>query len=181
MLRRALLAIGSCVLLAGCGSGGSSGTSSPSPAGSPSPSPSASQVAGSVDACKLVTQSEASILAGNKPVAQATATGGGQATIKCLYADASQTTQVVVAGKLYDDNAAAHAGFEQLATEIVKGGLSPVSVSGIGDVAEIVHAGDLVDLIVFAKGKWALLIAVHPPASDTALQTAGFTAASRLP
>jgi hypothetical protein len=128
-----------------------------------------------------VTQNEASILAGNKPVAQAPATGGGLATIKCLYADASQTTQVVVAGKLYDDSAAARAGFEQLAKEIVQGGLSPVSVSGIGDVAEIVHAGDLVDLIIFAKGKWAVMIAVHPPATDTALQTAGFSAASRLP
>jgi hypothetical protein len=129
----------------------------------------------------LVTQGEASILAGNKPVAKATATGGDLATIKCLYADASQTTQVVVAGKLYDDSAAARAGFEQLAKAIVQGGLSPVSVSGIGDVAEIVHGGDLIDLIVFAKGKWAVMIAVHPPASDTALQSAGFTAASRLP
>jgi hypothetical protein len=183
MRRLGVLAAASAAILAlgACGSDGPSSSVTPSPASSPSPSPSASQVAGSVDACKLVTQNEASILAGNTTLAQAPATGGDQATIKCLYTDASLSTQVVVAGKLYGDSAAAKAGFEELAKGVVEGGLSGVQVTGIGDVAEIVHAGSVLDLIVFAKGKWAVMVAVRPPAADTALQSAGFTAASRLP
>jgi len=161
------------LIVAGCGSS-STASASPTPS-TPTASPSAN---GPVVACNLVTQSEASALAG--VTLTAITPSGGTATTSCEYVSAARTAEVLVGAKEYSDAASARAAYQTAAQQTVQKQLTPVPVSGVGDAAVIFHNGTIIDVLAFAKGSWAVVILVHPPASDSGLTAAGVTAAGRM-
>lgn len=158
----AALLVVSALILAGCGSStGSTGTSettqttpsatpgasSPAPVGSPSPSLSSSEdpgVATALDPCDLVTQDEASTLAGTT-YAKGVEETSGKVGKRCVYGSQTRNVFTVELGQAADP-AKAQAEFDAAqaqAQALVKGKLPPgvqatldnQSVAGLADRA----------------------------------------------
>jgi hypothetical protein len=183
MRKRLLLAIVTMALCA-CGSSSSAsttGSSSPSP----SPSPSEQHIA-AVDACKLVTASEASAAAGKKLVNLQTL-GAPVIPGACFYGAQGSSTGVFVYAQVYPDTATADAVTAQqfqvaLAAQLGQGATSGKEVDGIGDKAfEFTgegNAGKGVAIIVF-KENVVFIVAVDP-GGTTATEGLARTAVGRL-
>jgi hypothetical protein len=169
------------VLIGACGSSNSPSASSSS--GSHSPSPSSTLIS-KVDACTLVTASEASSAAGatvtNFGGAGATATGA------CIYASSDGTASVIVFAQAYPDTTAAQAiSPEQIAASINNGAgvANAKAVSGIGDKAveySTTAAGGNGSVIFVFKSNVVMMIAVTPAPSSTALEQLARNAVGRL-
>ena len=170
------------VALCACGSSSSAATSS-----SPSPSPSASEAnIASVNACALVTQSEASSAAG-KQLVNMTTLGAPTIPGACFYGAQGSSAGVFVYAQVYPDSATAHAVTAQefqtaLAAQLGKGATSGKEISGIGDKAfEFTgegNAGNGVAIIVF-KANVVFIIAVDP-GGTTAVEKLATNAVGRL-
>jgi hypothetical protein len=170
------------LLIGACGSSNSPSASS---SGSHSPSPSSqATLISNVDACKLVTASDASTAAGatvtNFGGAGATATGA------CIYASSDGTASVIVFAQAYPDSTAAEAvSPEQIAASINNGAgvANAKAVSGIGDKAveySTTAAGGNGSVIFVFKSNVVLMIAITPSPSSNALEQLARTAVGRL-
>ena len=180
-MKKLLLAVATLVLCA-CGSSSSSSTTG---SASPSPSPSETHIA-SVDACKLVTQSEASAAAGAALVNLATM-GAPIIPGACFYGAQNSSTGVFIYAQVYPDTQTADAVTAEqfqvaLAAQLGKGATSGKAVDGIGDKAfEFTgegNAGNGVAIIVF-KANVVFIIAVDPGGA-TATENLARTAVGRL-
>src|SRR3989442_3211741 len=88
-----------CLLVTACG--GSAGSTSNSSTGA-TPSPTRAAHVNSVDACSLVTASEASAAAGST-VTNLSAAGGGQTPGICIYGSSDSSASVFVFAQVYPD------------------------------------------------------------------------------
>jgi hypothetical protein len=181
-MKRLLLGIATLALVA-CGS---SSTANGSGGSSPSPSARSETHIASVDACKLVTQSEASAAAG-KQLVNLTTIGGPSIPGACFYGAQASSTGVFVYVQVYSDRATADAVTAQefqtaLAAQLGKGTTSGKELKGVGDRAfEFTgegNAGNGVAIIVF-KANVVFIVAVNPGGA-TATENLAKTAAGRL-
>jgi hypothetical protein len=156
------------------------GSSSTSTSGA-SPSPS---LIASVDACSLVTASEASSAAG----ATLTSMVGVTVPGACFYGEQGGSAGVFVYAQAYPDSAAANAVTAQqmsaaLGMQVGAGATSGKQVSGIGDKAyeftATGNAGAGSAIIVF-KANVVIMILVDPSASASAIEQLAKTAVGRL-
>ena len=171
------------LLLAACGSSSSPSASSSSPSHSSSPTP---KLITSVDACTLVTATEASAAAGTT-VANLGGASGVQVPGACFYGSSDGRTTVLVFAQAYPDAASAAAvSPEQIAAAINVSGAGVAyakPVSGIGDKAieySATNAGAEGIVIFVFKSNVVLMIAVTPTTSSTAIEQLAKTAAGRL-
>jgi hypothetical protein len=169
------------LLVAACGSNAPSASSS-SPSPTPSPSP---KLITSVDACTLVTATDASTAAGTA-VTNMGASSGAQVPGACFYSSADGKSTVIVFAQTYPDATTAQAvSPEQIAAGINLGGAGVAnakSVTGIGDKAveySITSTGSAGTAIFVFKSNVLILIAVSP-ASSTAVEVLARTAVGRL-
>jgi len=177
-----LLVATAMLMLSACGSSSAAngnGASSPSPSASPS-----EQHIASVDACKLVTQAEASAATG-KTLVNLQTMGMPVIPGACFYGAQNSSTGVFVYAQVYPDMQTADAVTAEqfqvaLAAQLGKGATSGKAVDGIGDKAfEFTgegNAGDGVAIIVF-KANVVFIIAVDPgtatPAENLARAAVG--------
>ena len=169
------------LLIGACGSSNSPSGSSSSP--TPSPTPTAALIS-KVDACALVTASEASSAAG----ATVVSFGGTGATPTgaCIYASSDGTASVIVFAQAYPDTTTAQAvSPEQIAAAINNGAgvTNAKAVSGIGDKAveySTTAAGGNGSVIFVFKSNVVLMIAVTPAPSSTALEQLARNAVGKL-
>jgi Protein of unknown function (DUF3558) len=171
------------LLLAACGSSNSPSSSSSSPTPTPSPSP---KLVTSVDACTLVTTTDASTAAGTA-VTNLGAASGAQVSGACLYGSSDGKTSVVVFAQTYPDATTAQAvSPEQIAAAINVGGAGAASakpVSGIGDKAveySSTTAGSNGTVIFVFKANVVMMIAITPAPSSNAIEQLARTAAGRI-
>ena len=172
------------LLVGACGSSSSS-TSSGS---SPTPSPSKEATIASVDACKLVTQSDASAIVGGTAVTNLGASGGAAIPGACVYgsSDSNKPATVFVYGQAFADATAAGSSSPEQIAAAMNAGLSVSNakpVSGIGDKAiEYTAAGGQGNglVIVVFKANVVFLIYVMPSPDPKALETLAATATTRL-
>lgn len=176
--------LGAGITLAACGGSTSSSTTTTSP--SPSPSPTPVHIA-SVDACTLVTASEASAAAG-ATLANLASLGGVVIPGACFYGAQNSSVGVFVFAQVYPDSTTANAvTADQLSAalggRIGVGATSGKEVSGIGDKAfEYTangNAGNGIAIIAF-KANVIVLIAVDPTADPTVVEGLARTAIGRL-
>jgi hypothetical protein len=171
------------LLLAACGSSSSPSASSSSPSPSPSPTP---KLITSVDACTLVTATEASAAAGTT-----VASLGGASAVQipgaCFYGSSDGKATVIVFAQTYPDASSADAvSPEQIAAAINLGGAGVANakaVSGIGDKAveySITSTGSEGTVIFVFKANVVILIAVTPSTSSSAVEQLAKTAVGRL-
>ncbi len=182
-MKRLVLGIATLALMA-CGSSSTAnGTNGSSP--SPTAKPSETHIA-SVDACKLVTQSEASAAAG-KTLVNLQTIGGPAIPGACFYGAQNSSTGVFIYAQVYPDSATADAVTAQefqtaLAAQLGKGATSGKEVGGIGDKAfEFTgegNGGNGVAIIVF-KANVVFIVALDPGGA-TATENLAKTAAGRL-
>jgi hypothetical protein len=175
----AALAVSALLAAGGCGSSPSSSTTSPTP--SPSPSP---KLITSVDACTLVTASDASTATGatlTNPSA-----GGGAVPGACFYASSDGKTFVIVYAQSLPDATAAQ-GFspDAIAAALTSGsGLTnPKILTGIGDKAveyTINSSGSTGNLIFVAKANVVMMIVITPSTSSTAIENLAKSAVGHL-
>jgi hypothetical protein len=169
------------LFIGACGSSNSPSASSSSESHSPSPS---STLISKVDACSLVTASEASTAAG----ATVTNFGGAGATPTgaCIYASSDGTASVIVFAQVYPDTTTAEAiSPEQIAASINNGAgvANARAVSGIGDKAveySTTAAGGNGSVIFVFKSNVVMMIAVTPAPSSSALEQLARTAVGKL-
>ncbi|HEY1421076.1 MAG TPA: hypothetical protein VGG90_10250 [Candidatus Dormibacteraeota bacterium] len=181
---RALI-IAAALAAASCGASSTAGGGS-----NPTASASAPQAAliSSVDACKLVTQAEASAAVGVQVSNVAGQNGGAsQVAGTCYYASADFTASVLVYGMVLPDTQAAKSiTAAQMAAAIAGSSTFGLSkpVSGIGDSAiEYTTTGNANNsgmAIFVLKSNVALLIAISPVSNSTAIESLARTAVSRL-
>ena len=169
------------------GACGSSNSSSNSGASSPTPSPSKETKIATVDACKLVTETDATAIAGTA-VTNMAASGGASIPGPCIYAssDPNKPASVFVYGQVFADaSSAASASAQQIAAAL-NAGLSVSNakpVGGIGDKAiEYTAAGGQGNglVIVVFKANVVFFIYVMPSPDPKALETLAATATTRL-
>jgi hypothetical protein len=173
------------LLIGACG--GSSNSSSTSSEKSPTPSPSKAATY-SVDACKLVTQDDASAIAGGAPVTNLATSGGASFPGACVYgsSDQNKPATVFVYGQAFADATSAKAAKPEQIAAAMNAGLSvsnAKAVSGIGDSAiEYSAAGGQGNglVIVVIKANVVFLIYVMPSPDPKALETLAGTATTRL-
>ncbi len=178
-LTRTPVLLAAILLAAACGSPG--GTSS---SGS-TPTPTNQKVA-SVDACTLVTASEASAAVGT-PVINLMAEGGGvQIPGACIYGASGSSSSVFVYAQVYPDTTTADAVQPDQIAAILAGQLGVTnahSVNGIGDKAfeysATGSAGGGIAIFVF-KANVVMMIAVDPTTSSSAIEQLARTALGRL-
>ncbi len=180
-MRRYLGVVAAGLALCACGS-----TTTGSSTTSPSPSPTPSHIA-SVDACSLVTTSEASAAAG-APLTNLTANLPQAIPGFCFYGQQNGSAGVIVYAQVYADSAAAAqvnaAEFSAaLQAQIGTGATSAKEVSGIGDKAyEFTSngsAGAGIAIIVI-KSNVIFMIAVDPSSSPGTVEGLAKTAIGRL-
>jgi hypothetical protein len=172
------------LLVGACGSSNSS-TSSGS---SPTPSPSKEATIASVDACKLVTQSDASAIVGGAAVTNLGASGGAAFPGACVYgsSDSNKPATVFVFAQTFADATSAKAAKPEQIAAAMNAGLSvsnAKAVSGIGDSAiEYTAAGGQGNglVIVVFKANVVFLIYVMPSPDPKALEILAATATTRL-
>lgn len=180
---RNLSVVCAALALAACGSSSTAGSIS-----SPSPSPSQAHIA-SVDACSLVTLSEASAAAGAQ-LTNLTAAAPQQIPGFCYYGEqaSSGSAGVFVYAQVYPDSATADqinaAEFSAaLQAQIGNGATGAKEVIGIGDKAyEFTangNAGAGIAIIVI-KANVIFMIAVDPTSSPETVEGLAKTAVGRL-
>ena len=169
------------LLVAACGSSNSPSASSSSPTPSPSP-----KLFTSVDACTLVTATDASTAAGT-PVTNLGGSSGAQVPGACFYTSADGKSTVIVFAQTYPDATTAQSvSPEQIAAGINLGGAGVANakaVTGIGDKAveyTITSSGSDGTAIFVFKSNVLILIAVSPATSSTAVELLARTAVGRL-
>lgn len=166
----AMLAMAAC---GGSSTGGSTGGASPSPS-----------LIASVDACSLVTATEASSAAGTTLTNMVGVTIPGA----CFYGQQGGSGGVFIYAQAYPDAAAANAVTAQqmsaaLGMQVGAGATSGKEVSGIGDKAfeftATGNAGEGSAIIVF-KSNVVIMILVDPSTSSNTIEGLAKTAVGRL-
>ncbi len=171
------------LLVAACGSSNSPSASSGSPSAATSPT---AKLITNVDACTLVTATEASGAAG-LTVTNLAGAGAAQVPGVCLYASSDGAASVVVFAQTYPDTASAEAvSPQQIAAAInvgAAGAVNAKAVNGIGDKAveysTSVAGGNGIVIFVF-KSNVVMMIAVTPTVSSAAIEQLAKTAVGRL-
>jgi hypothetical protein len=138
-------------------------------------------------ACNLVTQSDASAIAGT-PVTNLGASGGAAIAGACVYgsSDSNKPATVFVYGQAFADATSANSASPEQIAAAMNAGLSVSNakpVSGIGDKAiEYTAAGGQGNglVIVVFKANVVFLIYVMPSPDPKALETLAATATTRL-
>jgi len=179
------LALATVALLAvACGSSSSSSTSGSSPAPSPSPSPSKAPQIASVDACSLVSASEASAAIGTTVSSFAGLAIPGA----CIYVSSDGQSAVFVYAQVYPDTSTADQITPDQLAAIMQGqyGISNAKVvEGIGDKAveyttkAQTSGSDGIAIFVF-KANVILFIILSPSTNSGAVESLAKTAVSRL-
>jgi hypothetical protein len=172
------------LLVGACGSSSSSTSSEKSP----TPSPSKAATIASVDACKLVTESDASAIVGGTAVTNLGTSGGAAIPGACVYgsSDSNKPATVFVFGQAFADATAAGSSSPEQIAAAMNAGLSVSNakpVSGIGDKAiEYTAAGGQGNglVIVVFKANVVFIIYVMPSPDPKALETLAATATTRL-
>jgi len=169
------------LLVSACGSSNSSSKASVTP----SPAPKAKLIT-SVDACTLVTATDASTAAG-VTVTDIGASSGAQTPGACLYGSADFMTTVIVEAQVYPSaSAAASISPETLAAALKRGNATGTAkvVTGIGDKAveyTFTSSGTGGTVIIAFKSNVVIIIAVTPSTDPTAVENLARTAVSHLP
>jgi hypothetical protein len=169
------------LMVSACGSSSPSSKASVTP--SPTPTPKATTIA-NVDACTLVTATDASTAAGTTVVSP----GGAQGSGICLYASSDGTTTVVVFAQAYPDASTANAvSPDQLAAALngAYGIANAKTVSGIGDKAveytvTAAASGSTGAVIFVFKSNVVMFIAISPLTDTKKLEDLARTAVGRL-
>ena len=186
MERRGLAAVvglAAAVVLVGCGS-----SNTPTSEASPSPSPSPSQQAliTSVDACKLVTESDATAAMGT-PMTNMATQGGATVPGACVYVNSQTSATLFVYAQTYPDTTAADSVQPDQIAALLSGqyGVSNAkAVSGIGDKAfeyTATSAGSSTGEAIFVfKANVVLMIVMSPSTDSTAIEKLARTAVGRL-
>jgi hypothetical protein len=168
------------LLAAACGSPtGSSSVTTPTPTLNK-----ALHVA-SVDACTLVTASEASAAVGS-PLTDLGATGGVQIPGACIYGASGSSSVVFVYAQVYPDATTANAVQPDQVAAALAGQLGVTnahSVTGVGDKAfeytASGTAGGGIAIFVF-RYNVVMMIAVDPTTNSSTVEQLARTAVSRL-
>jgi hypothetical protein len=178
--RVTLLAV--CLLMAACG--GSASSSSNSSTGA-TPSPTKSAHVNSVDACTLVTASEASTAAGST-VTNLSASAGGQTPGICIYGNSDSSASVFVFAQVYPDETTADSISPEQIAAVLNGQMGVTNakvVHGIGDKAFEYTAtstsGGGIAIFVF-KANVVLMIVVSPTTDSAKVEALARTAVSRF-
>ena len=176
----ALVAVG--LLVSACGSSSPSATAS----GGHSPTPSsAATVISKVDACSLVTASEASSASGTT-LANLAGASGVVMPGACIYSSSDGAASVLVFAQAYLDAGTANAVSPQQIAAAINGGYGVAnakSVSGIGDKAveySTTTAGGNGTVIFVFKANVVMMIAVTPATSSGTIEQLARTAVGRL-
>jgi hypothetical protein len=168
------------LLAAACGSptGSSSGTT-------PTPTLNKALHVASVDACTLVTASEASAAVGS-PLTDLGATGGVQIPGACIYGASGSSSVVFVYAQVYPDATTANAVQPDQVAAALAGQLGVTnahSVTGVGDKAfeytASGTAGGGIAIFVF-RYNVVMMIAVDPTTNSSTVEQLARTAVSRL-
>ena len=181
MGRATLALVAGLILLSACG--GSSPSASNSPAESPSPSK--EPLITSVDACQLVTASDATA-ALSTPAANASASGGISIPGSCIYASSDGASTVFVYAQTYPDTSTADAVSADQVAAALSGQYSisnAKSVTGIGDKAfeyTATSSGSTGVAIFVFKANVVLMILLSPSTDATIVEALARTAVSRL-
>lgn len=170
------------LLIAACGSPNSSSTSSEK---SPSPSPSKETAIATVTACKLVTEADASAIAGTSVASQGASAASAPI---CIYAssDPNKPASVAVYAQAFADAATAGSTSPEQITAAMNAGFGIANakqISGIGDKAiEYNTTGSAANglVIVVFKANVVFFIYVMPSPDPKALETLAATAVTRL-
>ena len=180
------LALVATISLASCGSCGASNSSSTGSSGSPSPSPSkAALITGTLDACKLVSATDASTATG----ITMTSLGAGSATGVCIYSGQTDSTSasVFVYAQAYPDATSADSiSPDQMAAAFQGqfGITNAKSVTGIGDKAfeytSTSPGGSGVVIFVF-KANVVMFIVLSPTTDSTKVEALARIAVGNLP
>jgi len=168
------------LLVSACGSSNSSSkvTVTPSPAAK-------AKLITSVDACTLVTATDASTATG-VTVTDIGASSGAQMPGTCLYGSADFSTSVIVVAQVYPSaSSAASISPEKLAAALKGANTSGTAkvVTGIGDKAveyTFTSSGTGGTMIFVFKSNVVITIAVTPSTDPTAVENLARTAVSRL-
>ena len=171
-----------CLLVAACG--GSAGSTSNSSTGT-TPSPTKSKQVTSVDACSLVTASEASAAAGSA-VTNLSAGSGAQTSGICVYGSSDGATSVFVLAQVYPDTTTAESISPEQMAAVLNGQMGVAnakSVQGIGDKAfeytATSSSGGGIAIFVF-KANVILMIAVSPTTDSAKVEALARTAVGRF-
>ena len=179
--RAALPVAAELLLLSACG--GLSPSASNSPAASPSPNK--EPLITSVDACQLVTATDASTAVGTT-VVNASASSGISIPGSCIYASSDGASTVLVYAQTYPDTSTADAVSADQVAAALSGqyGISNAkSVTGIGDKAGEYTAtgtGSTGVAIFVFKANVVLMILMSPSTDATKVEALARTAVSRL-
>ena len=175
-LARVAIVAGALIALFACGSSSTSSESSPSP--SPTPTPKA-KVFDKVDACSLVTATDASTATGATMVSMGGASGA------CFYGTSDGKSTVLVFAQAYADvNSASAVNPEQsvAALNSAYGIANAKVVTGIGDKAvEYNLTGAAAGYVIFVvKSNVIMMIAVSPAATGSVAEQLARTAVGNL-
>ena len=172
-----------CLVAAACGGSSSSTAGSSSEKASPTPTK-ATQVS-SVDACSLVTASEASAATG-ATLTNLSSSGGAQIPGACFYGSSGSQSAVIVFAQVYPDSSTADAVAPDQIAAALSGqyGVSNAkAVQGIGDKAfeytASSSAGGGIAIFVF-KANVVLMIIVSPSTDSTKVEGLARTAVGRF-
>ena len=161
------------------------GSSPTSTSAKSSPIPTKAAEITSVDACSLVTASEASTAAGATLTNLAAGTGASVPGM-CIYGSQDSQASVLVYAQAYPDSTTADSVSPDQLAAVLNGqyGIANAkAVTGIGDKAfeytATSAAGGGIVIFVF-KSNVVLLIAVSPTASSSAVEQLARTAVGRL-
>lgn len=182
---RLALVVMSGFLLVACG--GSSNSASNSGA-SPTPSPTKEALISSVDACKLVTDSDATAATGS-PMTNMASAGGVSIPGACVYTNSDNSATVFVFAQTYGDvNAAQNVSADQIASALSGqyGITNAKKVDGIGDKAVEYTAtastgnGSTGEAIFVFKSNVVIMILLSPSTDSSKVEGLARTAVSRL-
>ena len=179
-IRVVFAAVAAILLLAGCGGSGTSSSSSQSPTPSPSPSPSKVPGYTALDACKLVTQDDASTALG--PPVQNMGSAGA-----CIYGKSDGSATLFVIGTVFADATAAQAANPDQIAASLNGAYAIANahaVTGIGDkaVEYSVSGSGTNGLVIFVfKSNAVILIMLTPTTDSNKIETLARGAVNHLP
>jgi len=169
-----------CLAVAACG--GSAGSTSNSSTGV-TPSPTKSAHVNSVDACTLVTASEASVASGSTVT---NLSSGAQTPGFCIYGSSDSSTSVFVLAQVYPDETTADSISPEQMAAVLNGQMGVANakaVQGIGDKAfeytATSSSGGGIAIFVF-KANVVLMIAVSPTSDSTKVEALARTAVGRF-
>jgi hypothetical protein len=179
MMWRLAIGVACALTLAGCSGSGSSRArpaTGPSAAADRSTTPSTEPGVAVIDACRLMTTDEASLLLGHA-VTEGVSTRAGT----CRYrASDDPSVDAKIEAKVDFSPAFAQAEYPTWVQSVVNGpGFAAVPLPGLADEATIVHSSAF-DAILFRNDTVRVRIGVSPHASDDALQAVATAVLGRL-